>query len=212
MPCDTPHVVCRTQRHLSHGVTHALAMPVSSHAQLARDLPPPFMLILCETTLDEPRFYEIMESAGWPGWNDEKLQPWLPRILPQGWFMIVHAESDEIVATAMALQDQSEFGESGGELGWLACAPVHRGKGLGLVASTAVTSRLLRAGYRHIHLYTEHWRLAAIKSYLKLGYVPLLDKPMMVERWRAICEKLQWPFTPERWKTRDLGSTIEFYR
>ena len=67
---------------------------------------------------DEPRFYEIMERAGWPGWNDEKLQPWLERILPEGWFMAVHEESNEIVATAMALRDCSEFGRPRGELGF----------------------------------------------------------------------------------------------
>jgi len=32
-------------------VTHALAMPVSSHAHLARETHPRFMLILYETTL-----------------------------------------------------------------------------------------------------------------------------------------------------------------
>jgi len=31
--------------------THALALPVSSHAHLARETPPRFMLILYETTL-----------------------------------------------------------------------------------------------------------------------------------------------------------------
>ena len=105
---------------------------------------------------DEPRFYKVMELAGWSGWDDEKLQPWLSRILPEGWFMVVHAKSDEIVATAMALQDQLEFGCLGGELGWLACDPAHRGRRLGLAVSAAVTARLIRADFRHIHLYTEH--------------------------------------------------------
>ena len=35
---------------------------------------------------DEPRFYEIMALAGWPGWGPEKLKPWLYRILPGGWY------------------------------------------------------------------------------------------------------------------------------
>ena len=51
---------------------------------------------------DEPRFYKVMELAGWPGWNDEKLRPWLARIPPGSWFMIIHEESGHIVATAMA--------------------------------------------------------------------------------------------------------------
>ena len=56
-------------------------------------------------------------------------------------------------------------------------------------------------GFRHIHLYTEEYRLAAIKTYLKLGYVPYLYLPEMVERWRVVCEQLQWPFTSAEWKT-----------
>ena len=54
---------------------------------------------------DEPRFYEIMELAGWPGWDDEVLWPWLSKILPEGWFMAIHEESSQIVATAMALHN-----------------------------------------------------------------------------------------------------------
>ncbi len=115
--------------------------------------------------------------------------------------MVVHVESDEVVATAMALQDQLEFGCLGGELGWLACDPAHRGKGLGQAVSAAVTVRLIRAGFRHIHLYTEHWRLPALKTYLKLGYVPFLYNSEMWEQWRTICEQLKWPFTPEAWKS-----------
>ena len=42
---------------------------------------------------DEPRFYEVMALAGWPGWDDEKLRPWLARIPPGSWFMAVHEAS-----------------------------------------------------------------------------------------------------------------------
>ena len=57
---------------------------------------------------DEPRFYEVMALAGWPGWDDEKLRPWLARIPPGSWFMVVHEASDQIVATAMGLHDHSD--------------------------------------------------------------------------------------------------------
>lgn len=52
---------------------------------------------------DESRFFKVMELAGWPGWDAEKLRPWRERILPRGWFVVVHDASGEIVATAMAL-------------------------------------------------------------------------------------------------------------
>ena len=56
---------------------------------------------------DETRFFTLMELAGWPEWDEQILQPWLFRILPQGWFMITHKISGEIVATAMATHDHT---------------------------------------------------------------------------------------------------------
>ena len=148
---------------------------------------------------DEPRFFTVMELAGWPGWDADRLGPWQQRLLPQSWFMVVHEDSHELVATGMALKDCCEFGQQGGEIGWIAVDPAHRGQGLGFAISAAATRRLIQEGYRHIHLYTEDWRLAALKTYLKLGYIPLLYAPDMMERWRSVCSRLQWPFTPERW-------------
>ena len=113
--------------------------------------------------------------------------------------MAVHEESGEIVATAMALN--SEVYPSGGELGWLAGDPAHAGKGLGMAVSAAVTARFIAAEYRNIHLYTEDYRLPALKTYLRLGYIPFLYTPEMPERWRVICAQLQWPFTPEVWRS-----------
>lgn len=150
---------------------------------------------------DEPRFCEVMALAGWPGWDDERLRPWIARIPPGSWFMAVHTDSDTVVATAMGLHDHSEDHPFGGELGWVAADPAHTGQGLGLAVSAAVTARLLAAGYRNVHLYTEHWRLAAIKSYLKLGYVPFLYAPGMPERWRELCQELGWPYTPTAWRS-----------
>ncbi len=150
---------------------------------------------------DEPRFYQIMDLAGWSGWNDERLRPWIARILPDGWYFAVLETSSEAVATAMALHGHSDQHPFGGELGWVAADPAHTGKGLGMAVCAAVTARFIAAGYRNIHLYTEHWRLAALKTYLKLGFVPFLYLPEMPERWRAICAQLQWPFTPEAWRS-----------
>ena len=149
---------------------------------------------------DEPRFFEVMELAGWPGWDAKRLRPWRDRVLSEGWFMVVHEKSNEVVATGMALRDRREFGRQGGEIGWIAVDPAHRGKGLGATVSAAATTRLLEEGYRDIHLYSEDWRLAALRIYLELGYNPLLYASEMLGRWRTVCAQLEWPFTPEKWK------------
>ena len=173
---------------------------------------------------DEKRFFELMDLVGWQGWDQEKLDPWMRRIPPKCWFMAIEKVTGKIVATAMGLQDHSPVYPFGGELGWVACDPAHRGQGLGAAVSAAVTGRLLAGGYDHIHLYTEHYRLAALKSYFNIGYVPFfymsgrdeywrafakerglpfnpneIYQPIIEERWRTICEQLNLPFTPNQW-------------
>ncbi len=166
-------------------------------SSLAVPLPPDYSLRTYQQG-DEQRFFEIMDLVGWSGWDEEKLAPWLPRVLPDGWFFVDHKVSGELVAFCMALV--SDTFPNSGELGWLACDPAHQGMGLGKVVSAAVTKRFLEENYATIHLYTEHYRLAAIKTYLRLGYIPLLSSPTMHEIWEIICTQLDWPYTPKEWK------------
>jgi mycothiol synthase len=113
--------------------------------------------------------------------------------------MAVHQASGQIVTTAMATHDPTWMVPFCGEVGWVAGDPAHAGRGLGMAVCAAVTARCIEIGYRHIHLYTEHWRLPALKIYLMLGYVPYLYIPEMPERWRDVCAQLGWPYTPEVW-------------
>ena len=116
-------------------------------------------------------------------------------------FMAVHEANGEIVATAMALHNYSGLHPFRGDIGWLAGDPGHAGHGLGSAVSAAATARLIAAGYRDIRLGTEDFRLAAIKVYLRLGYVPVLYRPEMLERWQAVCGVLNSPFSPAAWKS-----------
>ena len=141
----------------------------------------------------------LMVKAGFADWTTEKLPPWLKRVLPDGFFVIEHVPTGALAATAMASHNPSDLHPCGGELGWVAGDPAHKGSGLGLAVCAAATARFLGAGYRRIYLQTDDWRLAAIKVYLKMGFVPLLHAPDMAGRWRALCEKLGWDFTPEKW-------------
>ena len=164
---------------------------------------PPKVRIPCAYSLrvyrpeDGSKFYGLMKSAGWSHWNDKVLQPWLARMLKDGWFLVTHRQSQKIVASCMALT--SLVYPKGGELGWLAGDPAHSGKGVGLAASAAVTAKFVEERCSNIHLNTDDYRLAALKIYLKLGYVPLLCGPEMLDRWRKICHELLWPFAPDTW-------------
>jgi len=148
---------------------------------------------------DEAGFFKVMALAGFEGWNEDILKPWLAKILPQGWFMICHQATGEIVATAMTTHNPSELHPFGGELGWVAGHPAHAGNGLGMAVCAAVVERFIRAEYDTIYLKTDDFRLPALKVYLKLGFVPFLYAQDMQQRWRIVCDKLAWPFTPQDW-------------
>jgi len=72
----------------------------------------------------------------------------------------------------------------------VAADPEHRGKGLGLAVCAQATARFIQAGYRNIYLLTDDFRLPAIKTYLKLGYEPLLFCEGMAERWESVYRQL----------------------
>jgi len=163
-------------------------------------LPPGYSLRMYQPG-DEPAFYRIMAASGWPGWDDQQLEPWLWRILPDSWYMVIHTASGQIIASAMALHSAEPRHPFGAELAWVCSDPAHRGRGLGLAVVAASTRRMIAAGYRNIHLYSEDFRLPALKTYLKLGYMPLLYSPDMPARWQAICDQLTWPYQPEQWET-----------
>ena len=148
---------------------------------------------------DEGPFLSLMSDGDFDPWNDEKLQYNIAKIIPEGWFFAVEIASKKIVGTAMCLHNYSEQTPFTGDVGWLACHPDHRGLGLGYSLTAYVTNRFLSAGYTQIQLHTEHYRLPAVKTYLKLGYLPLLSSPAAYLLWQEIGEQIGWAFTPERW-------------
>ena len=148
---------------------------------------------------DEVGFYALMASVDWTGWDEDKLRPWLYRTLPEGWFFATHEKSGELVGSCMATHDPTWESPFCGEVGWTVVHPDQQGKGLGKTLVSAVLGRFLRAGYSCIHLYTEVWRLAALKVYLDLGFVPYLQPPETTGQWEKICSQLDCLFEPERW-------------
>ena len=139
---------------------------------------------------DETGYLAVMHAAGFTHFDHKAVQLWLDKVLPDGFFLVEHEPTGQIVATAMATHNPSPLHPFGGELGWVAGSPEHAGKHLGRVVCAAVTARFLRAGYRRIYLKTDDWRLPAIATYLRLGYVPFLYADDMAERWRVVCARL----------------------
>jgi len=102
-------------------------------------------------------------------------------------FMIKH--EGKAVATATLLFEPENH-PGAGTLHWVASDPNHRGKQLGLIVCLAVLYAAKEAGCQYSLLLTDDPRIPAIKTYLKLGYVPDCWHESHEARWRVIFEKI----------------------
>jgi len=141
---------------------------------------------------DEESYIRLMRRAGFSDWSSEHFESTIRCCIPGGLFFVDHDATGEIVATAITTHNPDQWHPFGGELGWVAGDPAHRGKGLGLAVCAAVTRRFLSAGYKEIYLKTDDFRVAATKTYLKLGWRPMYHLPGMNERWEKIYSTLGW--------------------
>jgi mycothiol synthase len=143
--------------------------------------------------------------------SDRVWESFLDRIVPGGVFLIDHSESRTPVATASAVHNPRAtryYFPFGGEVGYVTVDPTHRGKGLGAAVVARVVGRLIEAGYRHIFVGVQGWRLPAVKCYLKLGFVPLLHNDELLMRWRRVCERIGCSVNETEWP-RSLPFAIE---
>jgi mycothiol synthase len=153
---------------------------------------------------DESEFFQLMERVGFPGWTMPIFDTWLQKILQDGLFFLIHQGTGGMAATAMACHNPTPLHPFGATLSCVGVDPEHQGQGLGYIVSAAVTRRLIDAGYKEMYMETHDWRLAAIKTYLKLGWIPFLFQDDMPTRWKAVCDTLAWPYTPDEWPTGQL--------
>jgi len=152
-------------------------------------------LLRCYRDDDKAEYLELREKVGFSSLTPQQLAEMLCKVLPDGFFVVIHRRTQKIVGTAMALHHPQDYHPYGGELGWVGVDPEHRGKALGLAVCAAVVARLLRAGYRRIYLLTDDFRLPAIRTYLELGFKPFIVAENMQQRWQQVYETLGWPST-----------------
>ena len=112
-------------------------------------------------------------------------QPWFD---PADLFFV--GQEGEVVGTACALR-RPDLGVEVGYVHMLAVLPEHRGSRLGRTLTLAVLHRLREAGYRSAILQTDDWRLAAIKTYLSLGFRPEMTDESHEGRWREVGGRLE---------------------
>lgn len=136
---------------------------------------------------DEDAWLALLSSGVFGSWDHPRLARMLAGErgpLPRsGIFFVTMA--DEPVGTACAFLHPDECGDVA-ELGWVVVHPKHRGHGLSLQVCRAVLGFVRALDHSYVYLLTEDFRLAAIKTYLRLGFVPEMVDPSHPGRWQAI--------------------------
>jgi len=89
----------------------------------------------------------------------------------------------ELVATASAWY-RPTWGRNTGYLHMVGVRPAHTGKRLGLIVSAAALRQMAAEGRTCAVLETDDFRIPALKTYLRLGFDPLLVDDNQRKRWR----------------------------
>jgi mycothiol synthase len=142
---------------------------------------------------DAGAYIGLMRRAGFSQWDESKAQRVFDTMYPGGVYFVVRSAGGALVATAAAQDQPHHVHPAGGEMGWVAADPDHRGQGLSYVVVSLATRRLLAEGHQDVYLRTDDARLPAIRVYLNLGFVPFLYLPDMARRWQAVCAALDMP-------------------
>lgn len=109
------------------------------------------------------------------------------------WFAV--DENDRPVATASCWTTQ-EYREGCAVLHMVGTLPSCGGKHLGAAAAAAALQQARREGFSRMVLRTDPFRLAAIKTYLRMGFRPVMFHPAHRALWKTI---LSQPGL-ERWR------------
>ena len=140
---------------------------------------------------DEEAYVELMHQSGFDFWGEIQLNLVKNNALENGVFFLVEDSTGRLAATAMANKAKEGQDPSCGELGWVGAHPDFRGKRLSAIACSAVLARYRKEGYKKVILYTDDFRLPAIKTYLNAGFTPMYetgDKDTR-KRWDLVYKK-----------------------
>jgi mycothiol synthase len=149
---------------------------------------------------DEDVWAAIMNTGEMEAWDAVRTRerltgcPW-PQFDPEGLFFVTYGSPAQPVGSACAwLRDPQET--ETGTLHMVCVLPEHRGHGLAYPLCLAVLHRFRQRGFPRVFLNTGDWRLGAIKTYLKLGFQPLITRPEQPPLWADVWPRLAWPAPP----------------
>ncbi len=98
------------------------------------------------------------------------------------WFAVAGGQP---AATASAWAS-AKWGDTIGVLHMVGALAAHRGRGLGHLVCLAALHQMRREGRTAAVLSTDDFRLAAVRTYLRLGFEPYLVHENQRDRWRLV--------------------------
>ena len=101
-------------------------------------------------------------------------------------------DAHDVVAATASCWLSKRFGSNSAVLHWVATDPQHAGLGLGSAVSLDALHQGLLEGRDRAFLLTDDFRVAAIKTYLRLAFTPVLTHGSHADRWRKILAELSW--------------------
>lgn len=159
----------------------------------ARPLLPPGYELRRRTKDDVDQWVDLLngEGRGELGvWTRERLgNDVLAYLVPETqWFVC----RDSRIAAGAGVFERSM---ACWEVGWVATHPDHRGRGLGAGVVAAAIGSAMALPERPVWLFTDDHRDAAIRLYLRTGFVPDPCDPSHPKRWRTVVKRLGPAYT-----------------
>lgn len=134
---------------------------------------------------------ESFEDAGFDEARFESAMKNHPVYQPERIFFVC-APDGLPCGTASAYRNES-FGSDMGYLHYVGVCPAHTGKRLGAAVSLAVLRKFVSEGLRGAVLHTDDFRLPALRTYLNLGFSPMIVHENQPTRWNAVFTRLGLP-------------------
>ena len=176
---------------LGEGISPPQQLRMTISAENVLNLPhlsPPEGYILREYRPgDEDSWLELLQLAGFDNWDQARMDRYLLDLERREGSRVV-SHSGTIVAATFA--DRGMTSREFGVLDHVATHPLHRTKGLGRVVCTSVMKFLVARGCPAVTLWSDDWRLPAIKLYLSLGFIPEMDREDMPSRWDVVMDQI----------------------
>ncbi len=139
---------------------------------------------------DETAWCDLLNANGQLGvWDRERIENEQLPILAEDGQSFISSADGKLVACA-GVYDRERVDGPCWEIGWIAVDPAYQGLGLGRSVAAEALRFTRRLAKRPVYLLTDDFRIPAIKTYLKLGFVPDWSHPSYEDRWKDIFASL----------------------